>query len=176
MCCLLGLTLKVGMLSNSQKEQKEKRGEEEREGGRRRGEMRAESWGDMRLTLRNSSGSNLHIYDHSPEWAHCEKRTTTKYKKLKKHLDKGSMQKGQVVVITLNNCWSKQKLEAMHGQEARTLTNDSEGNAIGWEKTKKMKPREMRQGLLYEEQQTEAISGGSGMWGSEIRALLGPAL
>lgn len=43
MCCLLGLTLKVGMLSNSQKEQKEKRGEEEREGGRRRGEMRAES-------------------------------------------------------------------------------------------------------------------------------------
>lgn len=42
MCCSLGLTLRAGMLSNSQKEQKERRGKEEREGGRKRGGMRAE--------------------------------------------------------------------------------------------------------------------------------------
>lgn len=58
MCCSLGLTFKAGMLSNSQKGQKERK-KGEREGGKRRG--------DMCFTLRNSSGSNLHIYDHSPE-------------------------------------------------------------------------------------------------------------
>lgn len=40
-CCSLGLTLKAGMLSNSQKGEKERRGIEEREGRRRRGRMRA---------------------------------------------------------------------------------------------------------------------------------------
>lgn len=39
-----------------------------------------------------------------------------------------------------------------------------------------MEPREMLYGFVDREQQTEAISGGSGMWGSEIWALLGPAL
>lgn len=73
MWCSLGLTFKAGMLSNSQKDRKKKG----KEGGRKRG--------DMCLSLRNSSGSNLHIYDHSPEWAHCERRTTTtKSNKIKK--------------------------------------------------------------------------------------------
>lgn len=43
---------------------KERRGR--REGGRKE-KRRNESRGDMCLTLRNSSGSNLHIYNHSPE-------------------------------------------------------------------------------------------------------------
>lgn len=71
MYCLLCLTLKAGMLSNSQNGQKERRGrergrEEGREGGRKE-RKKNEHRGDMCLILRNSSGSNLHIYDHSPE-------------------------------------------------------------------------------------------------------------
>lgn len=63
---------------------KERRGR--REGGRKE-KRRNESRGDMCLTLRNSSGSNLHIYNHSPEWAHCERRTTTTLsKKWKRNL------------------------------------------------------------------------------------------
>lgn len=46
------------------KRRKIKKGEEER--GREE-KRRNESRGDMCFTLRNSSGSNLHIYDHSPE-------------------------------------------------------------------------------------------------------------
>lgn len=65
MCCSLGLTLKAGMLSNSEKGQKERKGEI-REGGREE-KWRNESRGDMCLTLKNSSVSNLHIYDHSLE-------------------------------------------------------------------------------------------------------------
>lgn len=45
-CCLLGLTLKAGMLSNSQKRQKEK-GEKEREEGRegrREGGWKEKEW------------------------------------------------------------------------------------------------------------------------------------
>ena len=42
---------------------------EKREGGRKekRRKRRNESRGDTCLTLKNCSGSNLHIYDHSPE-------------------------------------------------------------------------------------------------------------
>lgn len=58
--------------------------DEEREGGWKEG-MRAR--GDMCLTQRNSSGSNLHIYDHSPEWAHCERRTTTTKKQEIRKID-----------------------------------------------------------------------------------------
>lgn len=73
-CSSLGLTLKAGMLSVKREKQKEG---ERGEGGR------YESRGDMCLTLRKFSGSNLHIYDHSPEWLHCERTTTTKRKKKK---------------------------------------------------------------------------------------------
>lgn len=63
------------------KRDRKKGGGRRREGGRKE-KRRNESRGDMCLTLRNFSGSNLHIYDHSPEWAHCESRiTTTKSKK-----------------------------------------------------------------------------------------------
>lgn len=41
--------------------------EKRRRDGGREEKRRNESRGDMCLTLRNSSGSNLHIYDCSPE-------------------------------------------------------------------------------------------------------------
>lgn len=64
----------------------------------------------------------------------------------------------------------------MPRQKAWKLTNEDEANILGWKRIGKMQPREMHQGFLHEEQQTEAISGGSGMRGSEIWAQLGPAL
>ena len=68
MCCSLGLTLKQECFQIVKRDRKKEEGEREREreGGRKE-ERRNESRGDMSLTLRNSSGSNLHIYDHSPE-------------------------------------------------------------------------------------------------------------
>lgn len=66
-------------------EKKDGRGEQQREGGRVK--RRNESRGDVCLTQRNSSGSNLHIYDHSPEWAHCERRTTTTKKQEIRKID-----------------------------------------------------------------------------------------
>lgn len=66
-------------------EKKDGRGERRREGGRVK--RRNESRGDMCLTQRNSSGSNLHIYDHSPEWAHCERGTTTTKKQEIRKID-----------------------------------------------------------------------------------------
>lgn len=66
-------------------EKKDGRGERRREGGRVK--RRNESRGDMCLTRRNSSGSNLHIYDHSPEWAHCERGTTTTKKQEIRKID-----------------------------------------------------------------------------------------
>lgn len=88
------------------KRNRKKEGEKKR--GREKG--RNESWGDMCLTLRNSSGSNLHIYDRSPEWAHCERRTTTtESKNILKNLQKMRLnaqtkQAGGAVVILLNIC------------------------------------------------------------------------
>lgn len=87
---------------------KERRGR--REGGRKE-KRRNESRGDMCLTLRNSSGSNLHIYNHSPKWAHCERRTTTTLsEKWKRNLceeEKRQRTKGeQMVVIHRLASWS----------------------------------------------------------------------
>lgn len=62
-------------------------GRTERERGRERGrkgglKRRNESGGgyvphSVKKKKKDSSGSNLHMYDHSPERAQCEERTTT---------------------------------------------------------------------------------------------------
>lgn len=63
-CCSLGLTLKQECFQIVKRE-KRKKGER-REGGTKE-KRKNESEAGLCLTLRNSSGSNLHIYDHSPE-------------------------------------------------------------------------------------------------------------
>lgn len=65
------MVLLTGPDTQSRNAFKQSKGRKRKKGDRREGgtkeERKNESKAGMCLSLRNSSGSNLHIYDHSPE-------------------------------------------------------------------------------------------------------------
>lgn len=108
----------------------------------------------------------------------CENRTTTETKKSFKKLQQVWLKEEWRSGCYSLRSFCETSVDQYSVETNIELKSPSEkwGKGSDPEMIKKKKKAEMWPRFLCEEQQTEAITGVSGMWRSEIWVLLGPAL